>query len=813
MTELAPESIISHYRIVCEIGKGGMGEVYLARDRTELDRQLAIKILPSQFISDKQRVLRFVNEAKTVSNLNHPNILTIYELGVAGSARFIASEYVEGVTLRERLRHGPMSLHEVLDTAIQIVSALDAAHDAGVIHRDIKPENVMIRNRDHLVKVLDFGLAKLVQPHTAKRTSDPDAPTLVKTEAGTLMGTVSYMSPEQATASATVDQRSDIWSAGVVMYEMIAGRVPFGGPTVYQQLAAIEEEDPPPLSKFVLGVPERLEEIVDKAVAKTPDERYQTAKDLLIDLRHLRKKMEVEAEIERVASDPHATAVPHAARTSSAEYLVSEIKQHRTGFLLSLVLIAILLAAGLAYHFYAASRIDSIAVLPFANVTDDPSADYLSDGIPEALINSLTQLQELKVIARATAFRYKGREVDPRAIGKELGVKAILMGKVRQTGDNIDVQLDLVNAVDGAQLWGKEYQGKTIEMLKIKQNIVYEITEALRLRLSNEKHEQLVSRDTGNSIAYQSYIRGRYWWNKRTAESLNKAVEQFQKAIDLDPNYALAYVGLADCYLMMEEYSGTPSSETLPKSRIALEQALKLNPQLPEAHASLGLALDSGWEWDAAEKQYQQAIALNPKYAASHHWYAIHLYAMRRFGEALSQIKEALELDPLSGIIGQELATAYTLTGDAKSAIDQAKRTIELDPNFPIAYEALGIACFKSHDYPAAIDAFQKEVEMSGRSSSSLASLGFMYGLNGSRAQAIAILNELKQMYKERRCPEMYVAMVYIGLSDKDETFAWLQKGVNAHGALLSYMTWDPRADSIRDDPRYESFLKSIKLK
>src|SRR5437868_336843 len=442
---------LGHYKVLELLGAGGMGEVYLAQDMSELERTVALKILPAELASDRERMQRSIREARTVSALNHPNILTIHEAGQAEGTRFIVTEYIDGVTLREHLRSKRISLHESLDIAIQVAAALDAAHEAGVVHRDIKPENIMVRRRDHIVKVLDFGLAKLTETAAARgqgEAVDMEAGTkvLLHTEPGLVMGTVQYMSPEQSQGSARVDRRTDIWSLGVVLYEMAAGRVPFEGKDIHRQIIAIQENEPLPLSRYAQGVPNGLEEIVEKALAKSTEERYQTAKDFLIDLRNLKRRLEVDAKIER-SIIPELQARKSGA-ASRAEYIISEIQQHQRGVIAALAAIILLSIAGVVYYFYFArggKTIDSIAVLPFANVSNDPSTEYLSDGIPEALINSLTGLQQLRVIARSTAFRYKGRDVDPQAVGRELNVRAVLMGRVRQMGDTLNIQGDLVD--------------------------------------------------------------------------------------------------------------------------------------------------------------------------------------------------------------------------------------------------------------------------------------------------------------------------------------------------------------------------------
>ena len=838
---LVTDSLLAHYRIVSKIGAGGMGEVYLAED-TRLARRVALKILPANLATDGTRLQRFVQEAKSASALNHPNILTVHEIGHADSVHFIAIEFIEGETLRQHLKSAHMKLSDTLNVAMQAADALAAAHEVGIIHRDIKPENIMLRKRDGYVKVLDFGLAKLIEqpPVTVNR----EAPTqsLFKTEEGVVMGTVTYMSPEQATGL-KVDARTDIWSLGVVLYEMVAGCLPFEGSTMSELLASIlNHKESPPLARFARDVPPELERIVEKALRKDREERYQTAKDMLLDLRRLKQKLEVEAEIERTvppelssatgearpsgrqksvstaqASAAETVIVESSRTTSGTEHIITEIKRHKLGVTIALAAIILLSVAGIAYYFIFArgnnpAAIDSIAVLPLVNTSGDPDTEYLSDGISEALINSLTELQQLRVIARSTAFRYKGKEVDPKAVGQELNVRAVLMGRVRQVGDTLNIQVDLVDATTGAQLWGEEYERKVSDTLSVKQTIAREVTEKLRLRLSGDEQRLLVRRDTTNAEVYQFYLRGRFFWNKRTADGIRKAMEQFQQAIDRDPNFALGHVGLADCYLTLEEYAGVPASETLPKARAAADRALQIDDSLAEAHASSAVIYKKLWRWAEAEKEYKRAINLNPNYATVHHWFAIYLYARGQVDEALTEIKRAQALDPLSPIISSNLAIVYLLKNDPSSAIELCKRIIELDPGYPTVREQLGWAYLKQRRYQEATVEFQRAVELSGRASLHLSSLGYCYAFTGKRAEALAILKELEEKYAERKAIAKDLAGVYAGLGNKDQAFAWLEKSFEQRSGELPYITTHFHFDDLRSDPRYANLLRRMGL-
>ena len=460
--------------------------------------------------------------------------------------------------------------------------------------------------------------------------------------------------------------------------------------------------------------------------------------------------------------------------------------------------------------FRTESPAKSIAVLPFDNATRNADTEYLSDGISEALINSLSELPQLKIIARSTAFRYKGKQIDPQSVGRDLKVQTVLMGVVRQLGDRFNVQVDLVDAVTGSQLWGQEYERKLVDVLAVKQALVREVTEKLRLKLTGEQQQRLTQRDTTNPEAYQFYLRGRYYWNKRTAENLTKAMEQFQQAADKDPNYALAYVGLSDSYVLLENYAGTPANETLPKAKAFAERALQLDNSLAEAHTSLGYVYNGLWRWEEAEQEFKRAIELNPNYPNAHHWYSLCLLDLGRIAEAKAEIKRAHELDPLSLIIGTTVTYAYLAEGDAKFAGAQSKKVVELDPNFSRGHEYLGLAYLKEARYSEAIAELQKAVELSGRERWPLRDLGYGYAISGKRAEAEAIIKELVGKYENGRALGQDLAAVYAGLGEKDQAFAWLEKDFQTRSGLLGWTRWAPAFESLRSDPRYTDLLRRM---
>ena len=824
---------IAHYRVLSLVGAGGMGRVYLAED-TGLGRRVALKLLPEHFTHDKNQVQRFRQEARAASALNHPNILTVHEVGQVDGTEFIVTEYVEGETLRERLTRAPFGVREALDVAAQVADALVAAHAAGIVHRDVKPENVMLRT-DGYVKVLDFGLAKLTENLAGFGPAESESPTrpIIRTTPGVVMGTAIYMSPEQA-RGLQVDARTDIFSLGVLIYEMVAGRLPFEGSNSNEILASIlNDKEPLPLARFAREVPAELERIVAKALRKRRDERYQTIKDLLLDLKALKQELEFEAKLERSAPplspatssvtqsgatiDQLAVSTGEAGKfhpTSSAEYLITRLQRHKLAAVVVLVVIAAAIA-GLAAYLHARNTevaIDSIAVLPFVNQNRDPDTEYLSDGLTESIINSLTQLPSLRVSPRSSVFQYKGKDIDPLKAARDLGVRAVLTGRMLQRGDNLMVSAELLDVRDNKQLWGEQYNRKLADALAVQQEISREISERLRTKLSGEDQRQLTRRDTSNPEAYAFYLKGRYYWNKRTPGNIRKAIEQFQLAADKDPNYALAYVGLADSYSLLEFYAGTPASETSPKAKAFAERALQLDNSLAEAHTSLGYAYEELWQWEKAEEEFKRALKLNPNYPTAHHWHGILLLDAGRFDEALIEAKRAQELDPLSLAISQNVSQTYLARGDVNSAIVEARKIIELDPRYPRGHMYLGLAYLKQGNYADANAELRKAVDLPERDRSVPGALGYGYAVSGRRVEALAILKELEEKYGRHEAVGQDLAAVYAGLGDKDQAFAWLEKDFQARSGLLPRVRWYVPYESLRSDPRYTDLLRRMGL-
>jgi len=806
---------LNHYKIIKSLGVGGMGEVYLAEDN-KLKRKVALKILPAAFAQDAERMRRFALEAEAVSALNHPNILTIYETGATDEINYIASEYVEGETLSNCMRREPLSLKESLDVAVQIASALDAAHRAGIIHRDIKPDNVMIRP-DGVVKLLDFGIAKLTENKSAPIDAEASTAIKAQTKTGMIIGTANYMSPEQAVGK-QIDARTDIFSCGVMLYEMLSGKRAFEGGSAMETIGLILHKEPVPLNELVPDVPHEIERIVGKALRKDRDERYQTAKDLLIDLKDAKQDLEFQNKLERSKSAPFREpavtpiTVGAAHTTSSTEHIVAEIRNHKLGLVaLSVLLLA---AIGLGYWFFATrptTQIESIAVMPFANQSGNTDVEYLSDGMTETLISSLSQLPNLNVKPSSSVFRYKGKKTDAQTIGKELNVQAIFNGRVVERGQDLSLYVELIDVALDKGIWSQTYNRQMTNLVSLQTEIARDVSNNLKIKLSGADEQKLARNYTENAEAYQLYLRGRYFWNKRTEDGIKKAIEQFEQAIDRDPNYALGYVGLADSYVLLEEY-GDPASKTLSKARAAADRALQLDNSLAEAHASSALIYRKLWRWSEAEEEFKRAISLNPNYATARIWFSIYFRNKRQFDDALREIKRAQELDPLSPIISANLAYVYILKDDLNSAVEQCKRMIELDPSFRLTHELLGIAYLKQHRYEEATAELQKVVELSKRATRYLSSLGYCYAVTGRRAESLAIVKELEEKYVKHEADGQSIAGVYAGLNDEDQAFAWLERDFEQRRVLLPEITWRFAFEDLRTDPRYADLVRRMGL-
>jgi serine/threonine protein kinase/Tfp pilus assembly protein PilF len=821
---------LGRYEVRSKVGEGGMGEVYLAQD-AKLDRKVALKILPANVADNRDRMNRFVREARAASALNHPNIITIYEIDQAELVNFIATEFIDGKTLRQRIKSGRLSTTEALDVAIQVASALAAAHEAGIVHRDIKPENIMIR-RDHLVKVLDFGLAKLTSDTQAV---EPEAETKVqvRTMAGMIMGTVHYMSPEQA-RGLELDARTDVWSLGVLIHEMVAGCIPFAGETNSDVIASILKTEPAPIKELAPDAPDELQRIVTKTLRVKKEERYQNAQDLLIDLKNLKQELEFSAKLERTSASKEFGVVASSQKVStsavttidrqtakagsSAEYVVAKIKTHRRAVIAALLVLII--GVVVLTYFLTRNRtannsggnttIDSLAVLPFANTSQDPNAEYLSDGITESLINTLSQLPSLRVLSRSAAFRYKGQDIDAKKVGADMNVRAVLKGGVKQLGDQLVVNVELIDARDNHQIWGDQYVRKFADVLSVQRDIVQEVSGKLRLKLSSVEQQKLAKRPTDNPEAYRLYLLGKYSAVKMTPESFAKGIKDLQQAIDLDPNYALAYSGLAFYYVQSLDQI-LPPKEAMPKSRDAAIKALALDDSLAEAHVALAYVYwQYDWDWSRAEQEFRRALELDPNNPDTHGPYGFFLALMGRFDEGIAEVSKATELNPLSIETGLYEAPSYYLARRYDEAIKKAQKIIDLAPDFWLPHLIAGRGFEQKGQLPAALAEYQKARAGDNSTSEILMDLGRAYGLAGRRAEAEGVLNELKARTKTGYVSPFQIAMVHIGLGEEDQALAALEQAYEARSWYMTWLKTAPEFDPLRSDPRFVNLMHRV---
>ncbi|HEV8369889.1 MAG TPA: protein kinase [Pyrinomonadaceae bacterium] len=824
--QLEANSTLSHYRIVSKLGAGGMGEVYLAQD-TKLDRKVALKVLPADVAADRMRMRRFVQEAKAASALNHPNIITIHEIEQLDSLNFIATEFIDGETLRQRMRRAPMKPGEVIEVVIQCASALSAAHATGIVHRDIKPENIMIR-LDGIVKVLDFGLAKLIE--TRQVGIDAEAPTSFKTDPGTVVGTAIYMSPEQA-RGAEMDARTDIFSLGVLIYEMVAGRLPFEGSSTNEIMASIlNDREATPLARYTSEVPAELQRIVAKALRKNRDERYQTTKDLLLDLQSLKHELEFERKFERSAPpNPKSAALmrEHSANqtvadsvarpTVTARGVTSALRLNLSRTAIPVALILIIGVAIAMYFYFSRSRqgpINSIAVLPFVNASGNSDLEYLSDGITDSLIYSLSQVPNLSVKARSSVFRYKGKDVEPQQVGNELSVQAVLNGRVIQLGDQLTISLGLVDARTGNQVWGEQYNRKLADLVALQGEIARDVSSELRVRLSSAEAQKVARNYTSNTQAYQLYLKGRYQIVKMKPTEVEAGISYFRRAIEVDPLYALAYVGLADAYRAQVLSSGEkPASDFFAQAKAAAKKAIEIDDALAEAHGTLGFIIFwSDWDWYAAEKECKRALELSPNVAEAHVSYAHVLLITGRTLESLAEMKRARELEPINSRL-QALEAQFLLYAEKKDeALVSLKNSFELDPNFWFSHNFAAAAYTDKEMYAEACVEARKAHELSQSSTLPPAYLGYALAKSGKRKEALAVLDEVLRLSHERYVPPYHIALIYAGLGDKDETMNWLERGYEQRDPKMVFLKVEPKWHELRDDPRFQALMKKVGL-
>ncbi|HME00902.1 MAG TPA: protein kinase [Terriglobia bacterium] len=822
---------ISRYRLLEKLGEGGMGVVYKAED-TRLGRLVAMKFLnppapsPSQgeiakpLRHDPQALERFEREARAASGLSHPNICVVHDVGEHEGQPFIVMELLEGRTLKRVIEAGPLKLEPLLDLAIQIADALDAAHSRGIIHRDIKPANIFVTTRGQ-AKVLDFGLAKLAHRtggaavavdrltpgSLGQDARSPDAPTASSdaanlTTPGMAMGTVSYMSPEQARGE-ELDARSDLFSFGVVLYEMATGQQAFGGATIAAAFAALLTRPPVAPHDHNHDLSPELERIINKALEKDREMRYQHASDIRADLQRLKRdsgQTKASAAISGLAEPEKAFLPVHRARQWAA--IGASV----------VALAAVLLVVWFLASKARAKPINSLAVLPFANASGDPDAEYLSDGVADSLIDSLSQLPDLRVKSRSATFRYKGKDSDPQAVGHDLGVQAVLTGRVVERGGDLVISAELVDTRDNSHIWGERYERKLADILGVEGEIAQEISLALRLKLSGVERQRLARRYTEDTEAYQLYLRGRYFWRQLTSVGIEKSIGYFQQAIDKDPNFALAYAGLATAHALSSGGSAVMKPrEGMPKAKAEAMKALAIDDSLGEPHLALAMVRTFyDWDWAGAGQEFRRAIELNPEDSEAHHLYSHYFLYLGRNAESLAESKRALEIDPLSVDLAFHLAWHYHYMREDDRAMEQARKALELDPNSSQTHLQLALAYEGKRMFPQAIAEYHRVRALSPESVLGLADLGYVYAISGQRAEARKILGQLLELSKRQYIPETSMAVVYQGLGQGDLAFEWLEKAWEEHAPGACLLKVDPRYDSLRSDPRFQDLLRRM---
>ena len=748
-----------------------MGEVYLAED-TRLGRQVAIKFLPASYQYDPERRSRFLSEARATSALRSPHIAAIFDIGEHEGAMYLVMEYVEGELLSERLKRGPMTIKDSIDCAAQIADALSEAHAMGIVHCDVKGANLMVNDRG-MLKLLDFGIAAAA----AASEEEPDDRTKKvgqQTAVGTLTGTVSYMSPEQAMGR-TIDHRSDIFSLGVVLYEMLAARLPFEGQSPVEIIDSIIHTEPIAIVRLNYGVPPDLDRILRKCLEKDRDRRYQSVRELLIDLRNLQR-------------DSASGAQPATAELGRPTQVVTPRRSRKT--------------------------IDSLAILPFANESGDTELDYLSDGVTEALINSLSRLPRLRVMARSTVFRYQGRGIeDAQQIGNELGVRAVLTGRLLERGETLLIKLEMVDTNDGAHLWGEQYTRELADILTLEQEISSEISEELRPRLTSAQKKHVSKCCTENSEAYQLYLKGRYHWNKRTEAGIAKSIGYFEQAIAIDAKFALAYAGLADAYNLMASYSAQPLATPFLRAKATALKALSLDDKLAEAHAALAaVRLWREYDWEGGQRGFRKAIALNPGYATAHMWLALTLAALEKIDEAMSEIRLAVDLDPLSRVANLNLARVLYFARRFDESAEHCRKTIEMYPDYLIAHRRLGIVYGEMGRFEEAEAEFKRALAIAEKDSETMSAMAYALAAGGRVDDARGVLGQLYELSKATYVAPYSLARVHIALGEIDRAFECLESTFNERLGILTYLKVEVMFDRIRSDSRFIDLQRRMGL-